>query len=68
MDIANKICRTATQESEEPSNYMTELTRYLSNIMGSVLLGLPTDTKDLIYLDALSHAASNILVRTTEPF
>lgn len=47
----------------EPSNYMQTLTRYLSNIMNSVLLGLPTEIKELIYFDALSHAATMILVR-----
>jgi len=41
---------------------MTELTAYLSNIMGSVLLGLPDQMKEIIYLDALIHASSNILV------
>jgi len=41
---------------------MTELTAYLSNIMGSVLLGLPDEMKEVIYLDALIHAASHILV------
>ena len=45
----------------EPSSYMQTLTRYLSNIMNSVLLGLPTEIKELIYFDALSHAASMIL-------
>ena len=45
----------------EPSNYMQTLTRYLSNIMNSVLLGLPTEIKELIYFDALSHAATMIL-------
>lgn len=53
--------RTATHPNEEPSNYMQELTRYLSNIMGTVLLGLPTEIKELIYFDALSHAATMIL-------
>jgi hypothetical protein len=52
----------ATKPTKEPSNYMQELTRYLSNIMNSVLLGLPTDIKEFIYFDALSHAASAILV------
>lgn len=42
---------------------MQTLTRYLSNIMNSVLLGLPTEIKELIYFDALSHAATMILVR-----
>ena len=46
---------------KEPSNYMQTLTRYLSNIMSSVLLGLPTEIKELIYFDALSHAATMIL-------
>jgi hypothetical protein len=46
-----------------PSVYMTELTRYLSVNMNSVLLGLPTEIKELIYFDALSHAANMILVR-----
>lgn len=47
---------------KEPSNYIQTLTRYLSNIMNSVLLGLPTEIKELIYFDALSHAATMILV------
>ena len=46
----------------EPSSYIQTLTRYLSNIMTSVLLGLPTEIKELIYFDALSHAANMILV------
>jgi hypothetical protein len=41
---------------------MQELTRYLSNIMNSTLLGLPREIKELIYFDALSHAANMILV------
>ena len=39
----------------EPSNYMQTLTRYLSNIMNSTLLGLPREIKELIYFDALSR-------------
>ena len=50
----------------EPSNYMQTLTRYLSNIMNSTLLGLPREIKELIYFDALSHAANMILVRQTQ--
>lgn len=46
----------------EPSSYMVTLTRYLSNIMNSTLLGLPREIKELIYFDALSHAANKILV------
>ena len=52
----------ALAPENEPSNYMQTLTRYLSNIMNSVLLGLPTEIKELIYFDALSHAATMILV------
>lgn len=43
------------------SLYMSELTRYLSNIMTSVLLGLPSSIKELIYFDALSHISSSTL-------
>ena len=56
------ISRTAHKLEKEPSNYMQTLTQYLSNIMNTVLLGLPTEIKELIYFDALSHAASMILV------
>lgn len=52
----------ATNRPTEPSNYMQTLTRYLSNIMNSTLLGLPREIKELIYFDALSHAANKILV------
>lgn len=52
----------ASNFETEPSNYMQTLTRYLSNIMNTVLLGLPTEIKELIYFDALSHAATTILV------
>ncbi|KAL5332574.1 exocyst complex subunit Sec15-like-domain-containing protein [Aspergillus crustosus] len=45
----------------EPSNYMQTLTRFLSNIMNSTLLGLPKEIKELIYFDALSHASNMIL-------
>ncbi|PQE16572.1 Exocyst complex component sec15 protein [Rutstroemia sp. NJR-2017a BBW] len=45
----------------EPSNYMQTLTGYLHNIMSSTLLGLPREIKELIYFDALSHAANMIL-------
>lgn len=43
---------------------MQTLTRFLYNIMNSTLLGLPREIKELIYFDALSHAANKILVRT----
>lgn len=53
---------TAPSPPTEPSNYMQTLTRFLSNIMNSTLLGLPTEIKELIYFDALSHAANMVLV------
>ncbi|KAJ4337597.1 Rab GTPase-binding exocyst subunit S15 [Didymella glomerata] len=56
----------ATKPSTEPSEYMLELTRYLSNIMSSVLLALPTDVKEFIYFDALSHASTAILALTLD--
>ena len=43
------------------SLYMQELTRYLANIMTSVLLGLPPQIKELIYFDALSHIGTAVL-------
>lgn len=52
-----------TTVASEPSSYMQTLTRYLLNIMNSTLLGLPREIKELIYFDALSHAADRILVR-----
>jgi hypothetical protein len=55
----------ATTPSTEPSNYVQTLTRYLSNIMNSTLLGLPREIKELIYYDALNHAAERILVSLT---
>lgn len=51
----------------EPSLYMQELTRYLSANMSSVLIGLPTEIKELIYFDALSHAANMILSLPLDP-
>ncbi|KAE8548569.1 hypothetical protein EYB25_008950 [Talaromyces marneffei] len=58
---------TPTVEPKEPSNYMQTLTRFLSNIMNSTLLGLPTEIKELIYFDALSHAANEILALPLSP-
>ncbi|KAL8641606.1 MAG: hypothetical protein Q9228_001605 [Teloschistes exilis] len=57
----------ASTPEYEPSNYIQTLTRYLSNIMTTVLLGLPTEIKELIYFDALSHAATMILVICLRP-
>lgn len=58
---------TSSTLETEPSNYMQTLTRYLSNIMNTVLLGLPTEIKELIYFDALSHAATMILSLPLSP-
>ncbi|KAF2094022.1 exocyst complex component Sec15 [Rhizodiscina lignyota] len=52
---------TASTPLTVPSNYIQELTQYLSVNMDSVLLGLPTEIKELVYFDALSHAATMIL-------
>jgi len=54
-------CRLSPHVPQEPSPYMQELTRYLSNIMSSVLLGLPPQIKELIYFDSLSHISSSLL-------
>ena len=51
----------------EPSIFMQTLTRFLSNIMNSTLLGLPAEIKELIYFDALSHAANEILALPLDP-
>ncbi|KAH8821589.1 exocyst complex subunit Sec15-like-domain-containing protein [Xylogone sp. PMI_703] len=58
---------TSPTLEKEPSNYMQTLTRYLSNIMNSTLLGLPREIKELIYFDALSHAANMILALPLSP-
>ncbi|KAK9772464.1 putative Exocyst complex subunit Sec15-like-domain-containing protein [Seiridium cardinale] len=58
---------TSATAPEEPSNYMQTLTRYLSNIMNSTLLGLPREIKELIYFDALSHAANKVLALPLSP-
>ncbi|KAF7561895.1 hypothetical protein G7046_g2244 [Stylonectria norvegica] len=58
---------TAATEPTEPSSYMQTLTRYLSSIMNSTLLGLPREIKELIYFDALSHAANKILALPLSP-
>ncbi|KAI5289546.1 hypothetical protein KEM54_003683, partial [Ascosphaera aggregata] len=57
----------AAKPSTEPSNYMQTLTRFLSSIMSSTLLGLPTEIKELIYFDALSHAADMVLALPLSP-
>ena len=51
----------ASRPATEPSAYMLELTRYLSDISNSALLALPEEVKGFIYFDALSHAKDAIL-------
>ncbi|KAL2200886.1 exocyst complex subunit Sec15-like-domain-containing protein [Corynascus similis CBS 632.67] len=58
---------TATQTPTQTSSYMVTLTRFLENIMSSTLLGLPHEIKELIYFDALSHAANKILALPLSP-
>ncbi|AEO69002.1 uncharacterized protein THITE_59711 [Thermothielavioides terrestris NRRL 8126] len=58
---------TATTRPTGPSSYMVTLTRFLENIMVSTLLGLPREIKELIYFDALSHAANKILALPLSP-
>jgi len=53
--------------SNQPSEYVRELTQFLSVSMNNVLLGLPKEIKELIYFDALSHAATKILVTGRPP-
>jgi hypothetical protein len=57
----------ALSVDSEPSSYMQTLTQYLSNIMNSTLLGLPREIKELVYFDALSHAANKILALPLSP-
>jgi hypothetical protein len=64
--ISNLHRRASTLE-QEPSNYMHTLITYLSNIMSSTLLGLPREIKELIYFDALSHAANMIMALPLSP-
>ena len=40
---------------------MQELTQYLSVNMGSVLMSLPPEIKELVYFDSLSHTSRSIL-------
>lgn len=51
----------------EPSNYILTLTRYLANIINSVLLSLPSSLKDLMLFNAISHTASSILSLPLSP-
>jgi hypothetical protein len=51
----------------EPSTYIQTLTQYLSNIMSSVLLSLPTEIKELMLFNAISHTAESILALPLSP-
>ncbi|EWC45077.1 hypothetical protein DRE_06216 [Drechslerella stenobrocha 248] len=50
-----------TKKQDQPSPYLLAMTRFLTDIMETTLLGLPNDIKGLVYFDALSHLASEIL-------
>ncbi|QIW98665.1 hypothetical protein AMS68_004183 [Peltaster fructicola] len=43
------------------SPYILELTRYLSNILSSVLIGLPEQIRKQIYVESLTHACKMLL-------
>ncbi|KAI5209385.1 exocyst complex subunit Sec15-like protein [Aureobasidium subglaciale] len=58
---------SSTYEPSAASPYMQELTRYLSDVMSSVLLGLPVQIKELIYFDALAHISNAILALPLDP-
>jgi len=58
---------TATSKPTGTSSYMKTLTQFLENIMSSTLLGLPREIKELIYFDALNHAATKILALPLSP-
>lgn len=58
---------TTTHVPDEVSDYMQELTRYLSNIMSEVLLGLPHEMQNLIYFEALAHIRDALLRLPLEP-
>lgn len=52
---------SSTYAVQDVSPYMQELTRYLSNIMSSVLLGLPEKIKDTLFFSALSFIQEALL-------
>ncbi|KAK5108295.1 hypothetical protein LTR62_008610 [Meristemomyces frigidus] len=57
----------STYNPDQVSLYMQELTRYLANIMSSVLLGLPQEIKHMITQTALEHIAENLLALPLDP-
>ena len=50
-----------------PSNYISDLTNYLTNITSTILLSLPNSLKDLMLFNAISHTASSILALPLAP-
>ena len=46
----------------EPSNYLIDLTEFLSTVMMSVLIQLPDAAKDYVYRGALIHCANVLKV------
>ncbi|KAM3417181.1 Exocyst complex component SEC15 [Cercospora zeina] len=60
---------TSTYTPDTASPYIQELTRYLSNIMSSVLLGLPEylSSGKSIYYEALSHISNSLLRLPLDP-
>ena len=56
------VRRMPTKKQDQASPYLLAMTRFLTDIMETTLLGLPNDIKGLVYFDALSHLASEILV------
>lgn len=57
----------STFTPDTASDYIQELTQYLSNIMSSVLLGLPERIKELIYFEALNHISDSLLSLPLDP-
>ncbi|EGP84880.1 unnamed protein product [Zymoseptoria tritici ST99CH_1A5] len=57
----------STYIPDSASPYIQELTRYLSNIMSSVLLGLPEGIKELIYYEALKHISNALMSLPLDP-
>ncbi|KAF3925575.1 hypothetical protein ABW21_db0203808 [Orbilia brochopaga] len=55
------VRRMPTKKQDQASPYLLAMTRFLTDIMETTLLGLPNDIKGLVYFDALSHLASEIL-------
>ncbi|KAJ8609992.1 hypothetical protein MRB53_038832 [Persea americana] len=58
---------SSTYVPDGASPYMQELTRYLSNILSSVLIGLPEKIKEQIYEESLGHASSSLLSLPLDP-